>query len=269
MNSSIAATSAAGGSSAAALAGCASTGLSVEERLLALVVYSRASQMADAKTSVDLNAEQLERLREQVKQALAEAREAKQDAGFWGGLSDLFSGDLATLATAVAAVAAVVASGGAAAAVLAVVAAAASFAAEHAEELGIPQEVAMGIAIAASVASLACGNAEGLIKVSGSVRHTAQSVKLGAQIAQGACVATGGGLHVVEGKYEQDAGYALAEARRGQGQQELTSADIDEALDRFAAALEQRTSAATVTSNIAQQSAASHYAVLNNWGGAA
>jgi hypothetical protein len=269
MASSIAATSAASVSSTDALAGCSSSGLSVEERLLALVVYSQASQMSEAKTTVNLNAEQLEKLREQVKQALAEAREAEKDSGFWGGLSKLFSGDLATLAAAVAAVAAVVATGGAAAAVLAVVAAAASFAAEHAEELGIPKEVAMGIAIAASVAALACGNGQGLLNVSKSVAQTAHNVQIGAQVAQGTFVATGGGCQIVEGKYERDAGYANADARQAQGQQELTSADIDEALDQFAAALEHQNRAAKLTGSIAQQSSASSYAILNNWGGAA
>lgn len=266
---SIAATSAASASQTDALAGCSTAGLSAEERMLALVVYSQASQMAEAKTSVNLNAEQLEKLREQVKEALEKAREAKQDSGFWGGLSDLFSGDLATLATAVAAVAAVVATGGAAAAVLAVVAAAASFAAQHAEELGIPKNVALAIAIGASVAALCAGNGQGLLQVSKSVRETAQSVKLGAQVAQGTFMAAGGGCHMVEGKYEKDAGYATADARQAQGQQDLVSIDIDEALDRFAEAVERQGSAAQLTSSISQQGAASNYAILNNWGGSA
>src|SRR5882672_9603897 len=123
------------------------SGLSPEERLLALVVYTQTTQLNGAKTEINLNAEQLEKLREQVKKALDDAREAKKDAGFWGGLAKIFGSDLATVAEAVAAVAAGVATGGAAAAILAVVAAAATMAADHAKELGIPPEVAMAIAV--------------------------------------------------------------------------------------------------------------------------
>src|SRR5262245_11387228 len=101
-------------------------GLSAEEQLLALNIYTQVSQLDSAKTSVNLNAEQLERLREQVKHALDEAQKAHHKSGFWHSLSKLFGSDLASIATAVAAVAAVVATGGAAAAIIAVVAAAAS-----------------------------------------------------------------------------------------------------------------------------------------------
>ena len=127
----------------------------------------------------------------------------------------------------------------------------------------------MGIAIGASVAGLCVGNGEGLIKVSQSVREAATKVKLGAQLAQGTFTAAGGGTHIVEGKYEKDAGYALADSRSASGQQELVSADIDEALERFSAAVQRQTSAAELTSNIAQQSSASNYAILNSWGGVA
>src|SRR6478735_7654641 len=103
--------------------------LSPEEQLLALNIYSQVSQLDSAKTTVNINAEQLEKLREQVKHALDEAQKAHHESGFWSSLSKLFGSDLASIASAVAAVAAVVATGGAAAAVLGVIAAAASLAA--------------------------------------------------------------------------------------------------------------------------------------------
>jgi hypothetical protein len=267
MSTSIAATS------ASPTANCAVTsalgGLSPEERLLALVVYSQASQMSEAKTSVNLNAEQLEKLREQVKKALDEAREAKKDSGFWGGLAKIFGSDLATIASAVAAVAAVVASGGAAAAILAVVAAAATLAADHAKELGIPTEVAMVIAIAASVGSLCCGDGTALFKVSDTVKQVATDVKLVGQASSAAFRAEGGGFGMVAAKYDRDAGYLQADARLAAGRQDLASADIDEALDRFSSALDHQNSAVKLTSGVLQQSSAANYAILNNWGGTA
>src|SRR4051812_50173051 len=81
----------------------ASSGLSPEERLLALVVYTQTTQLDAAQTSVNLNFDQLEKLREEVKKALDAAREAKKDAGFWGGLANIFGGDVASIASAVAA----------------------------------------------------------------------------------------------------------------------------------------------------------------------
>lgn len=249
--------------------GSSLNGLSPEERLLALVVYTQASQMNEAKTSVNLNAEQLEKLREQVKKALDEAREAKKDSGFWGGLAKLFGSDLASVASAVAAVAAVVATGGGAAAILAVVAAAATLAADHAKELGIPTEVAMAIAIAASVASLCCGDGKALFKVSDTVKEIAKDVKVVAQASSAAFKAEGAGCGMVAANYERDAGHARADARLAQGHQDLVSADIEEALDRFSSALDDQNSAVKLTSGVLQQSSAANHALLSNWGGAA
>jgi hypothetical protein len=267
MSTSIVATSAP--SSSMGALGSGTSALSPEERLLALVVYTQVSQMSEAKTSVNLNAEQLEKLRDQVKKALDEAREAKKDSGFWGDLAKLFGSDLASIASAVAAVAAVIATGGAAAAILAVVAAAATMAADHAKELGIPTEVAMGIAIVASAASLCCGDGKALFKVSDAVKHVANDVKLVGQASAAVFKAEGGGFGMVSAKYEHDAGYLQADARQASGRQDLVSADIDEALDRFSSALDHQNSAVKLTSGVMQQSSAASYAILNNWGGAA
>ena len=247
----------------------ACAGVSPEERLLALVVYTQSSQLNAAQTSVKLNFDQLEKLREQVKKALDEAREAKKDAGFWGGLAKIFGGDVASIASAVAAAAAVIVTGGAAAAVLAAVAAAATIAADHAKELGIPAEVAMAIAVTACVAGLCCGDAKGLLRFSDAVTAAASKVRVCANVGAVAAKAAGGGLGIAEGKCEQDAGLQQADARWAEGRQDVVSADIDDALDRFAAAVDHQDSAIKVTSDIQQQSAASDYAILNNWVGAA
>jgi hypothetical protein len=243
--------------------------LSCEERMLALIVYTQTSQLESAETQVHLGAEQLEELRGDVLRALREAREAQRDSGFWGDLADIFGSDLASIATAVAAAAAVVASGGSAAAILAVVAAGATIAADHAKELGIPSEVAMAIAVAASVAGLLCGDMKGLFKVSAQVADVAKDVKLYASIQAGVAVAAGGGAQVVQGSYEQDALYARAEGRRAEGQQDLVSLDMDEALDRLRAALDRQGDAASIASATQQQTSAGNQVILDNWAGAA
>jgi hypothetical protein len=241
------------------------TALSPEERMLALVVYSQASQMNEARTSIDLNAEQLERLREQVRKALDEAREAKKDAGFWGGLAKIFGSDLASIASAVAALAAVVATGGTAAAILAVVAATASFAADHAKELGLPESVAMAIALAASAAALCCGDAKGLFKVSAQVAKTANDFKTCATAAAITFKAGGAACSAGEAVYERDAAYFQADAQQADGLQDLASADMDAAIDRLSTALERQNSAIEILSSTQQQAMASSFAVLGNW----
>jgi hypothetical protein len=267
MSTSIVATSAP--STSTCVSSSETSALSPEERLLALVVHAQVSQMNEAKTSVNLNAEQLEKLREQVKKALDEAREAKKDSGFWGGLAKLFGSDLASIASAVAAVAAVVATGGAAAAILAVVAAAATIAADHAKELGIPTEVAMVIAIAASVASVCCGDGKALFKISDSIKNVAKDVNVVGQASAAALRMGGAGLGMVAAKYEHDADHLQADARSANGRQDLVSADIDEALDRFSSALDDQNRAVKLTSDVLQQSSAADYAILINWGGVA
>jgi hypothetical protein len=246
-----------------------SCGVSAEERMLALIVYTQTSQLNAAETSIHLNAEQLEQLRDEVKHALEQAKEAKKDAGFWGDIAKLLGSDLATIATAVAAVAAVVATGGAAAAVLAVVAASASFAAQHAEELGIPPEAAMAVAIAAGVASICCGNAQGLFGVTKTVQDTAGSVQAYATVVAGGAQAAGGGSSIVEGKYESDAQHHNADARLFDGRKDLVSADIDDAIDRLSEALDCQRSATALTSDIQRQDSATHQFILGNFAGAA
>ncbi len=255
------------GTSASSVAVCGA--LSPEEQLLALIVFSQATQMKDARQTVNLNAEQLEQLHEQVQKALREAVEAKKDAGFWGGLSKLFSGDLATLAAAVAAVAAAVATGGGAVAVLAVVAAAATLAADHAEGLGISPELATAIGIGASIAALCCGNAGGLLEVGSASARIAADVDTYATAAQYTFAAGGAVCDERQSSYDKDAAYAHADARSAGGKRDLVDMDIEDALDRFASALEQQLSTVKVASSIQLQSAGTNYAILSNWGGAA
>lgn len=255
--------------SAVALQSGTRCGLSGEERLLALIVYTQSSRRDAAEDSVNLNFKEIEKLREDVKRAIEEAREAKEDEGFWSDLADFFGGDLANIATAIAAVAAVIATGGAAAAVLAVVASAAALAADHAKELGIPPEIAMGIAIGASVAGLCCGDAKGLVDIGTQVKDVAKNVKVYASITAGVAKSVGAAAGGVAGQYEADAIEYRADAVHAEGQQEVAATRIDEALDELASSLERQLRATGVTSNIQQGNSASSALILNNFAGAA
>jgi hypothetical protein len=253
----------------ASAAAAAPDSVSPEERLLALIVYTQTAQLTSAQSSVNVNFDELSKLREQVRDALEKAKESHKHSGFWGAISNFLGSDLATIAEGVAALAAVVVTGGAATAVLAVIAAAAAIAAQHAKELGIPPEIAMGVAIVASVASLCCGNAKGLLDLGATVKTVAQAVKTTATVVAGVAVAGGGATHVAAASYDKDEAGAQADARFAQGQQTLVNGDIDEAIDRLSTALDRQSDAARVTSSIVAQDAQSNYLVLNHFGGAA
>ncbi|HVY30979.1 MAG TPA: hypothetical protein VHB79_30680 [Polyangiaceae bacterium] len=246
------------GSVASCGASVYATSLSPEERLLALTVYQQAAQINDSRASIELSSEQLQKLREQVKESLDKARESKKDAGFWGDLSEFLGSDLGTVLIAAAAIAAAVVTGGAAVAVLAVIACAASLAASHAKELGIPESVAVGIAVVATVASLCCGNAGGLVGLAKAL-----------QVAGAACKVGGAACGAASAKYEHDAANQSADARAAQGEQTLTNADMDDAFANLSTAVDRKNQSAAQASAIQRQTAASNQAILDNWGASA
>jgi hypothetical protein len=219
-----------------------SVSISPEERLLALIVFSQTTQANFAETSIQLSYDELDRLRQQAIDALQQALEAKKDSGFWSAISELFGSDIASIAAVVVAAAAVIATGGAATAIVAAVAAAAALAAKHAEDLGIPAELAVAIAVVAAVASLCCGNGAALFKVSDTVRTVACHVRNVAGAVNGAATAIGGVASAVQGKYDSDALHAEADARWANGRSDLENASIEDAIAMLRELLEQRSS---------------------------
>ncbi|HYJ11296.1 MAG TPA: hypothetical protein VEX18_19875 [Polyangiaceae bacterium] len=242
---------------------------SPEERLLVLMVHSQMNRSEGAQSSVELSAEKLENLREEARKALAAAREAREDAGFWEKLSGVLSGDLALIAQLVAIAAATVATGGTAAIVLGAIAVGASLASHYADDLGIPQEVAIGLGVAAGLASLATGNLGGGLSQFTTVSSAATSTRL---IAQGTAIAaTAGGA--VAGKVSRDCAAEVldhqAKVRGFETAQELESSSIDENLDRLERALASQAFIVTTGTNILHSSNRSTEAVLQNFAGMA
>lgn len=244
-------------------------GVSPEERLLALIVFSQVSQMEAGKNSVDVSFKDLERLRAEVKEALQKAQEAQEHSGLFGKLSSVLGGDIGAIATALAAVAAVVATGGAAAAVLGVIAAAASIAAQHAKELGIPPEVGVAIGVVAAGAMLCTGNASGFFQVSDTVKTVAANAKVVASVVAGAANTAAGAASGAQGYYRSVGADEHANAREASGRQELTNVDIDQAIKLVSDALERQQSVTQAVSDGAMSHQASCQRILDSWGGAA
>lgn len=161
-----------------------SVGGTAEVQMLVMMVQAQLVQGDVAKSCVDLSEQQLKELREQVREALEKAREAEEDSGFFGAIGDVLGGDIATLAGLVVIAAASVATGGAAAVVLGAIAIGCTLASKYADELGIPPNVAIGLGIAAAVATVASGNVGGLANAAGST--AAGGTAAGSSVAAGA-----------------------------------------------------------------------------------
>jgi hypothetical protein len=176
--------------------------------LLALMLESRGVQGATARQEIDHAHDLLEDARRQLREAMARAAGAQEDAGFWDGLSNLIGGDIASIAGVVAATALVVASGGTGApAVLALVASGMSVAADVGQKLGLDPKICVVLGTAGALAGLAGGQ----------VASTAgfwQTLAQGAAVTQAAATAGGGGAAVVSGQFLGDALDARADATR-------------------------------------------------------
>jgi hypothetical protein len=214
----------------------ADAGLSLRERMLLLAVQSELSRMDVAESCIDVSSEQMAHLREQVREALAAAREAQKDAGFWGMLGDLLGGDVAVLAQLVAMTAAA-AMGGPAALVLVAVAAGATLASRYAEELGLPQGVAIALGIAAGLCAAVSGNfAAGVAPIT-SQQLALHSVKTAAQVTSVAATGGGAASGAVAAYHESEGAEHRADAAAGERAQVLESMQLDACLAALERAL--------------------------------
>lgn len=250
---------------------CAShaSGLSPEEQLLTLLVFSEVSRSDAAKGSINLSSEQLNTLREQAQKALAAARKAQDHSGFWGMISNLLSGDIASLAKVVAMAAAAVATGGTAALVLGAIAVGATLAAKYADKLGIPPNVAIGLGVAAGLAAVASGNVGGGISQFTSLGQAANATRL---LYEGVAVtATAGGAasHGIAGYYQGQALDFQADTKQLDNEQVLESANIDANLENLQAALERQLAGVRVTTQLVERDHQNAQQVIHDFSGAA
>jgi hypothetical protein len=243
-------------------------GLNPQERLLALMVYSDLSRLDSAKTSINVSSEQLNQLYEEARKALAKAREAQEHSGFWGFISKLFHGDIATLAEVVAVAAAAVATGGTATIVLAAIAAGATLGSKYADQLGIPPELATALGIAAGIASVASGNLGGASALT-SLGEGAQMTSVYFHGVAAGAEGVGAVAHGVSGHYAGEALDYKADSKELEDRQVLESSNIDESLDQLQAALERQHYNLHATNQALQLDHQSAQQVLHDFSGAA
>lgn len=265
-----------------------SLGASPEAQLLALMVRNQLVQGEAAKTDVNLSQEQLKELRETIRAALEEAREANEDSGFWGDIGDVLGGDIASIAEVVVVAAAAVATGGAAALVVGAIAVGCSLASKYADELGIPPKVAIGIGIAAALAMAVSGNltaggsavsfasgSNGAMAVGAQatqvsqLTYVAQEVKFYASLTAPAAKGAGAGANTVAGYYESEAVEHNADAKAAQSRETLESMDLESAIDLLGRAIDRQLDAMSGAMQTIEANQQSKQLVINNFQGIA
>jgi hypothetical protein len=193
--------------------------------LLTHILMSRGALSDNAREDVNRANAALEEARRQMREALERARKAEEKSGFWGAVSNVFSGDLAAVAEVVASAAAVVATGGAGAAgVLALVSAGMSIGADVGERAGLDPKICAVLAAGGAITGVAVGQF-------GVSEGAWAELAKGARVANGAATAAGTGARAAAGAFHADALDAGADAQRARDAQ-------GDAMFRFNAALE-------------------------------
>lgn len=198
-------------------------GSGLEASLLALFNDSNVTQSEHAKQEVEANSDKLERLRAEVREALKQAENARDNAGFWGKISSLFGGDVAKLAELCAAVAVVAGSGGTGTG-LVLAGMACLTAAEVGRRNGLDPKICSALSLAGA----------GLCYFGGAgVATNATKVSSAFTAVGGAAEATGSAASIAEGEWTAEAERAGARAQLTNTEQEQVRILIEEALDRL------------------------------------
>jgi hypothetical protein len=230
-------------------------GLGLEASMLALFDDCAATQKQTTKQEIESNSEKLERLRAEVREALKQAENARENAGFWGKLSSFFGGDVAKLAQLCAAVAVVAGSGGTGVP-LVLAGMACLTAAEIGRQNGLDPKLCTALSLAGA----------GLCFFAGAgVANTATKASSVFSAIGGGAQATGSAASIAEGQW-------VAEAERADARAQLTNADqeqirvlIEEALDRLQEQQSDTTRAHGVAAQALQEQHYGRQAVISNF----
>lgn len=238
---------------------CGSGQLSGACALLALLVHAQTNSQDAARTDIELNAQKLDQLKQQLADAIQKAKDAAHDSGFFGFLGDVFGTDIAQIAGAVAAVAAVVATGGAAAPLIAIaLSEALQVAAKYAPELGLPPEACLAIAVASVAVGFCAGNGG---QAAGTVANIGRDVEVVAKVTAGAATIQGAVFHYTAAQYEADNLRYQADTVGYDARSDTTNLDIDDALDLLSRALRIEQHETSTASEIARNNSDANTAI--------
>jgi hypothetical protein len=226
-----------------------STQLSDACALLALMVRSQTTAQSSSRTTVEVDAQKMQELKQQLNDAIQKAKEASDHSGFFGFLSSVFGSDVAQIAGAVAAIAATIATGGAAGPlILMALSVALEETAKEGAKLGLDPKICMAIGLASAALGMVSGT--GTAQAASSLATAAREVELGANIAQGGATAAAGALGYVAGHYRAEQLHFQADATGCQAQDDATNIDLDSAIALLQQSLHVEQRETTTTSAI-------------------
>jgi len=230
--------------------------------LLALQTASSHNQTEAARQDVEHQSQLVEQLRKEMHEAMKRAEEAQNDAGFWGDLSSVLGGDVATICGVIASAAAIVATGGAGApAILALVALGMSLGADVGKRLGLDPKVCIGLSGAGALVGVLGGN----LRSAAGFWSTLARV---GNVSQGVATAGGGGAKIVQGQYEGDALDARADVKQSEAMQADAWFRLQMALDILQGAARDLERSERTVSTIQSDKSAGHSAIIAHMGGA-
>jgi hypothetical protein len=230
-------------------------GLGLEAGILALFNDSNVTQSESAKQEIEASSDKLERLRAEVRQALKDAENARDSAGFWGKIAGFFGGDVAKLAQLCAAVAVVVSTGGTGAA-LVLAGMACLAAAEVGRKTGLAPELCTALSLAG--AGLCFAGGAGVTNTMTQASSVCTAIGGGAQ-------ATGHAASIVEGQWQAEAERSTARAGLTNAEQEQVRVLIEQALDRLQHLQNDSQRASSVAARSTQDQYYGREAVLSNF----
>jgi len=238
-----------------------STQLSSACALLALLLESQTASQSGSRTAIEVNAQRLEELKQELAEAIQKAKDAADSAGFLGFLGDVFGSDIAQIAGAVAAVGAMIATGGAAAPLLMIaLAEGLQLGAKAGAELGLDPKLCMALSLA-SVAVGICS--PGALQAAGNLAQFGRALKAGGEIAQGASIATGAGCHIASGYYTREVQNYQADVVLQRANEHATNLDFDDALSRLQNSLRAAQRETSTVSEIVQNNTDTNTALID------
>ena len=229
--------------------------------MLALQTTATRGQSEEARREVEHQSELIEQLRNQVQDSMKRAEEAQQASGFWGELSGILGGDVATICGVIATAALIVGSGFTGApAILALVAAGCSIGADVSTRAGLDPKLCIGLSSAGALLGVLGGN----LKSTAGVWNT---IARASEISQGAATASGGGALIVQRQYEGDALEARADAKNADGLQADAWFRLQMALDILQGAARDLERSQNTVSTVEKDKSAGHSAIIAHMGG--
>jgi len=235
-----------------------SDGMNSEPETLLLLLEARGADVERAvgQKSMSVADARKAKARKEAKKARKRAEKAREKGGFWGKISTVMKGDVATVAGAVASATAIAATGGAAAPM---VLAAAALASRVGAKVAEHYEASPWLCLAMSGAGAVGGAFTGDVSALGGTLSTIGTV---AQVTEAGAVVVGGGATGAQGYYQSQAKHSDADQLRADVSGEEAQDVIERELEGKARVMKRQHDMIATAGAIKEQKQRANQAIL-------